>query len=336
MMLHVTLTSIKDRASGHGDECLGDSSGAAAELSATVAAMSRKPRRRSTSSRGTKAGRLPGPKRRLSRTFETLKDAAAAGDAALSEPIPAGDVLAQFDRGILLRGVNALKSAHVLLEAMHWEFAAGPARQIFELLVNLERLNAQANREQAAFRFAKFGLLQTLRAQLREADYERSTGRPVDETRVAAMERMLNTDYDEFRVGKEKQRFASSWSGTNTRKLAEASLVQPLRKAQYQQLFIAWSEQLHAAPGSLLDAFFPRPVDAINEMVEEDDKRVAETGAMCVTLFTELCGQLRTVPSLDGTRIMRWQGSLAAEARSLGAPDPKPVAPQPPASKSVT
>jgi Family of unknown function (DUF5677) len=303
-------------------------------MSATVAAMSRKPRRRSTSSRGPKAGRLPGPKRRLSRTFETLKDAAATGDAALSQPVPAGDDLARFDRGILLRGVNALKSARLLLEAMHWEFAAGPARQLFELLVNLEHLNAHANREQAAFRFAKFGLLQTLRAQLQEADYERSTGRPVDEKRVAAMERMLATGYDEFRVGKEKQRFASSWSGNNTRKLAEASPVQPLRKAQYQQLFVTWSEQLHAAPGSLMDAFFPRPVDAIDEMVEEDDKRVAETGAMCVTLFAELWGQLRTVASLDVSRIVRWQTSLAAEARSLGAPDPKPVASPPTAKKS--
>ena len=220
---------------------------------------------------------------------------------------------------------------------MHWEFAAGPARQLFELLVNLEHLNAQANREQAAFRFAKFGLLQTLRAQLQEADYERSTGRPVHEKRVAVMEGMLATGYDEFRVGKEKQRLASSWSGNNTRKLAEASPVQPLRKAQYQQLFVAWSEQLHAAPGSLMDAFFPRPVDAIDEMVEEDDKRVAETGAMCVTLFAELWGQLLTVASLDGSRIMRWQTSLAAEARSLGAPDPKPVASQQPtAEKSET
>jgi hypothetical protein len=48
--------------------------------------------------------------------------------AALSQPVPAGDYLARFDRGILLRGVNALKSARLLLEAMHWEFAAGPAR----------------------------------------------------------------------------------------------------------------------------------------------------------------------------------------------------------------
>jgi hypothetical protein len=282
-------------------------------------------RRPRISSRGRKAGRLPEPKRRLSRTFQTLKDAAAAGDSALSQPVPAGDDLACFDRGILLRSVNALKSARLLLEAMHWEFAAGPARQLFELLINLEHLNAQANREQAAFRFAKFGLLQTLRAQLQEADYARSTGRPVDEKRVAMIERMLATGYDEFRVSAKKHGFASSWSGNNTRKLAEASPVQPLRKAQYQQLFVAWSEQLHAAPGSLMDAFFPRPVDAIDEMVVEDDKRVAETGAMCVTLFAELWGQLSTVTSLDGSRIMRWQTSLAAEARSLGAPRPKPA-----------
>jgi len=309
---------------------------AAAVMSATVAAMARKARRRRTGRRGKQAGGLVGPMCRLPGTFETLKDAAAAGDEVLSQPVSAGDDLARFDRGILLRGVNALKSARLLLEAAHWEFASGPARQLFELVVNVEHINAQADRERAAFRFTKFGLLQTLRAQLQEADYERSTGRPVDEKRVDVMERMLATGYDEFRIGAKKQRFASSWSGKTTRELAEASPAQPLRRAQYQLLFVAWSEQLHAAPASLMEAFFPRHVDAIDEMVAEDDKRVAETGAMCATLFVELWRQLQTVLGLDVTRVLRWQTSLAAEASALGAPDPKPVSSRPPTEKSDT
>ena len=85
-----------------------------------------------------------------------------------------------------------------------------------------------------------------------------------------------------------------------------------------------------------MDAFFPRHVDAIDEMVAEDDKRVAETGAMCVTLFVELWRQLQTVAGLDATRVLRWQTSLAAEARALGAPEPNPVSSHPPAKQSET
>jgi hypothetical protein len=210
---------------------------------------------------------------------------------------------------------------------MYWEFAAGPARQLFELLVNLEHLNTDTDREQAAFRFTKFGLLQTLRAQLEEADYARVTGRRVEEARVAVIQGLLDSGFDEFRAG-EKRRFTKSWAGKSTRDLALASSVQPLRSRQYQLLFVAWSEQVHAAPGSLMDAFFPRSLDKIDEMVAEDDKRVAETGAMCVTLFVELWRQLRTVPALDISEVSRWQTRLAAEARSLGAPDPIPVAPK--------
>jgi hypothetical protein len=267
-------------------------------------------------------GRSPGPKRRLTRTFATLKDAAAAGDAVLAQP-PAGHLIA-FDQAILLRAVNALKSARLLLEAAHWEFAAAPARSLFELVVNLEYVNAQPNREQAAFRFAKFGVLQMIQSQLETAAYERQTGRPVDDERVAVLGRMLEVDYREFRVGKsEKPQWARTWSGKSTRDLAFASPSQPLRQAQYRQLFVAWSEQLHAAPAALLDGFFPRPGETLEKLMAEEDTRIAETGAMCVTLFLELWHLLPTLPTLERERIAGWRADLAAEARALGAPDPR-------------
>jgi hypothetical protein len=318
------LSAIRAVSGTSGDECLSEWREKGWAISATVAAVPRKPRRKTTGTRGLRAGRLPGPKRRLSGTFQVLRDTARAGDAALSEAVPADDHLARFDRGVLLRGVNALKSARLLLEEMHWEFAAGPARQLFELLVNLEHLNAETSREQAAFRFTKFGLLQTLRAQLEEANYEQATGRPVDEARVTVIQGLLDSSFDEFRVG-DQGRLARSWSGKSTRDLALASPVQPLRSRQYQLLFVAWSEQVHAAPASLMDAFFPRSLDKIDEMIAEDDKRVAETGAMCVTLFVELWRQLRTVPALDVSHVVRWQTRLAAEAQSLGASGPEPT-----------
>jgi len=232
--------------------------------------MVRKPRRRVKPNQGRADGRLPGPKQRLARTFTTLKDAARAADATLAQLPASAEYLDAFDRGILLRAVNALKSARLLLEAAHWEFAASPARQLFELVVNLEHLNAQANREQAALRFAKFGLLQTIHAQLETAAYEGQTGRPVDEQRVAVLQRMLEGDYREFRAGSPKNpRWARSWSRKSTRDLAFASSRQPLRQAQYRQLFVAWSEQLHAAPAALLDGFFPGRAESIEGLIAE-------------------------------------------------------------------
>jgi hypothetical protein len=188
---------------------------------ATVGAVPRKQRRRNNGQQGKQAGRRPMPKRRLAGTFDILRDAASAADAALSWAVPAGDNLARFDRDVLLRGANALKSAQLLLENMHWEFAAGPARQLFELIVNFEHLNLQADREQAALRFTKLGLLQTIRAQLRLADYERATGRRVDEQQISVLEHLLRNGYEEVRVDAKKHQFAHSWSGKTTRDLAE-------------------------------------------------------------------------------------------------------------------
>lgn len=67
----------------------------------------------------------------------------------LTQPRDSDDPLVRFDRGILLRAVNALKAARLLLEAVHWEFAAAPARQLFDLVVNIEHLNTQGDRERA-------------------------------------------------------------------------------------------------------------------------------------------------------------------------------------------
>lgn len=56
-----------------------------------------------------------------------------------------------------MRGVNAVKSTRLLLEHAHWESAAGPVRQLFELLINLEHIAADPDRDAAVFRYAKFG-----------------------------------------------------------------------------------------------------------------------------------------------------------------------------------
>jgi hypothetical protein len=64
-----------------------------------------------------------------------------------------------FDVGILLRASNALKAIRVLCAERYWEFAVATVRQLFELVINMEQLAAQPDREEAIFRHAKYGLL---------------------------------------------------------------------------------------------------------------------------------------------------------------------------------
>lgn len=47
-----------------------------------------------------------------------------------------------------------------------------------------------------------------------------------------------------------------SWCGKNIKALAKSSSI-TLREAQYEQLFVLWSEQVHAAPAALMGGVFP-------------------------------------------------------------------------------
>lgn len=252
-----------------------------------------------------------------------MKAATGVGDDTLAGIPDEPSELVRFDYGVLLRAVNTVKSAQLLLEHSHWEFAAGPVRGLFELVVNMEHLAAQDDRSAASLRFAKFGLLQTIRAQLREMAYQRETGRPVNEERRTTLEALLQSGFAEFQVGGPGSgKWASSWASKTTRALAEQSPYQPLREAQYSQLFVAWSEQVHGAPAALLPAMFPRSVNDIDEIVGDDDIRIAETGSMAITLFVTLWSLLPSLPALDRDVVRRWHTDLMAQARALGAPEP--------------
>jgi hypothetical protein len=141
----------------------------------------------------------------------------------------------------------------------HWEFAVATLRQLFELVINLEHVAAQPDREAAIFRYAKYGLLQTVRHQQLDLRYQLETGRAIDEQRLAVLEEMLEQTFPEFRsVGSTGHvHFAKSWSGHHARYLAEQS-PHPLRANQYELLYISWSEQTHAAPAALMETMFPR------------------------------------------------------------------------------
>jgi hypothetical protein len=225
-----------------------------------------------------------------------------------------------FDAGVLVRASNALKVIPLLCEQAHWEFAAARVRQLFELVLNMEYLATQPDREAAIFRYSKYGLLQTVRHQHLARLYDQKTGRPIDEQRLAKLESMLEHVFPEFRsVDKTgKVRWSSSWSGHTTRYLAEQS-KHSLRQDQYHLLFVAWSEETHGAPAALIANMFPdnRPVE---EIIASDDTRIAETVTVAISLFLELWKLLPHLPQLDPMKSLEWTSRMIAEANRYGAP----------------
>ncbi len=105
------------------------------------------------------------------------------------------------------------------------EFAAPILRQLFELVINVEYLAAQADREAAIFRYSKYGLLQEVRHQHLTLIYDQKTGRDIDTQRLAVLEQMLEQMFPEFRRvnSQGKVHWLPSWSGHGARHLAEQS-----------------------------------------------------------------------------------------------------------------
>lgn len=258
-----------------------------------------------------------------------MRSATSAGDRALAQTPADGSELVRLDAEVLMRGVNAVKSTQLLLEHAHWETAAGPVRQLFELLVNMEHVAAEPDRDAAVFRYAKFGLLQAVRSQRAQLAYGEATGRPVDQSRVAILDKMLEHTFPEFRKvsAKGKVVWDASWCGKNIKALARSS-SNALREAHYEQLFVLWSEQVHAAPGTLMGGIFPSggAMEAA-EIMALDDRHVAQTGSMAVTLFIELWRTLPTVAPLDAKTMLEWTTGLIRQATALGASFPVDAAP---------
>jgi hypothetical protein len=143
--------------------------------------------------------RVAAPKTRLKSLFALLHDVITSADRALLGTENADQPLVRFDVAMLQRGINTLKAVRLLTEHGHWEFAASATRQLYELVVNMEYLATEADREEATLLYAKFGLLQAVQAQHREVIYNQSTGRPIDEQRLAVLESMLEHTFPEFR-----------------------------------------------------------------------------------------------------------------------------------------
>lgn len=256
--------------------------------------------------------------------FELLEDIPMSAEGEVfSMPLPDDESkrrLVMFDAAMLVRGSNALKSVGLLCEQAHWEFAAGIVRQLFELVVNMEHLAAQPDRDAAIFRYAKFGLYRQVLHQHLNLLYDQKMGRSIDTQRLAVLGQMLEQTFPEFRHVDQngKLSIAPSWSGHSARYLAEQSSHR-LRADQYELMYSAWSEQAHAAPAALMDQIFPanRRVD---EVVARDDARIAETVTTSITLFLELWMLLPDVPQVDPAQRLEWTNRMMAEAQKHAAP----------------
>jgi hypothetical protein len=268
--------------------------------------------------------RVAGPKTRLRSLFALLHDVITTADRTLLGTENLDKPVVRIDLAVLQRGINALKAVRLLAENGHWEFAASATRQLFELVVNMEYLGMLPDRDQEAFRYAKFGLLQTVQAAHREALYDKKMGRAVDEQRLARIESMLKRSFPEFRPSG-GARWQQSWSGENTWQLAELS-ENPLRVDQYNQLFKIWSEETHATPGALIESFTAQagenwPAD----VVARDEVRMVEMVTIAISLFLEVWVLLPHVPTLEVAKFKAWTDGLIVEASKHGAPAPPSV-----------
>ncbi|WSA79402.1 DUF5677 domain-containing protein [Streptomyces sp. NBC_01799] len=252
------------------------------------------------------------PDARLQPLFEIVGEVIAAAELA-AEAATEKTENVHFDVYVLERGIKALKSARLLVGAGHWENASAVARQLFELLVNMEHLGSFADREKAQSLYSGFGFVQFFLAELRRMEFEKEHGRPPSSRWESAVREALDKFFNDFKLTPRADgsiRWRPSWSGKTTRALAELSL-DPMREHQYELLFSAWSEQTHATPGVFATDLFDRyEVEVSAEALAKAegvppgrfplltgaDRKAAQTLSMTITLFIQLWQQLPNVP----------------------------------------
>lgn len=256
----------------------------------------------------------PQPKR-LRPLFTVLSEMTRSGDLAAADFISGRDLdgVERFDTGMFLRGVNILKAVHILCDQGHWEMASGLGRQLFELVLNAEWMEAQDDREAATLRFAHYGLLQALASYLETLRDTKSSGRAVDEVAAEKFRDYIESGtFSDFGVQRQADgsyRFARTWNGLNARRMAEAS-GERMRMRQYRMLFVRWSEEAHGAPGALVPAMFrPSGPDWVQQALLQDESAIAQLIVVVVTLFQELDYFLPSGPSL-GPRYAGWIGRM--------------------------
>lgn len=259
----------------------------------------------------------PGPEHRLRGMFRVLDDVRNRTLGLIAESDPELTDLARFDTAVLNRGINLLEASRLLLAVGHWEAASAMARQMFELLVNMEHIGRQSDREAACLKYQRYGLLQFAERARREVEYDRSTGRSGDERRAELAAQILaSPDFDQFKDRKGK--WKRNWSGHDARGLASMS-PNPMREKQWEQLFVTWSEETHATPVAMLASMRGWHGRAwVDEKVDEDDREVGQMILMLVSFFIELCNVLPNVSTPDPQAQYEWTSALMDEVRASG------------------
>jgi Family of unknown function (DUF5677) len=252
---------------------------------------------------------MPDVTKRLRPLFVVCDEMTKAADHAVYLEGP-GEIgtLEHFDRVVFMRALNTLKAARGLLALGHWEIASVCARQLFELVLNMEAI-ADGDRAERQLTFAKYGLLQRLMVERREIQYCIDTGRPYDHERFKGIDAYLaSTSFVEFQTqkpGKEVQ-WARSWNGKTVYEMATAS-TDPLRIHHYNNLFRKWSEEAHAAPGALLESLF-RVGDGewVERLIHDEDRNTSEVLVLSMNLLLELWLNLPAAPKHHLDRSGQW------------------------------
>jgi hypothetical protein len=267
-------------------------------------------------------GVFQSPKARMASLFQLVRTITSAADRAVAATqYPEDDRERQlliFDVSQLERGSNALKSVSILCGEAYWEFASGIARQLFELVLNMEHLATFTDREEAIERYSAYGLLQKLEHLQMVYRYIQKSGRPAA---VADALRAVETVLDDEKMfpffrSKTKDgtlKNTGSWSGNKARYLAEKS-KNPLRVAQYDVLFSAWSGEAHGTPGAVLAGRLP-PHNAPEDIAAVKYGETVQTLGMATTLFVELWTLLPHAPQpTRAGQFAEWRTAARQEA----------------------
>ncbi|MEU7196417.1 DUF5677 domain-containing protein [Streptomyces xinghaiensis] len=269
--------------------------------------------------------------------FEMTGEVINAAGLAAELVAESTDYLLHFDARVLKRGIKGLEAARLLVGAGYWEYATSVARQLFELLVNMEHLGSFADRKKACGVHSAFGLLQFFLAESRRIEFEKGRGRPADSPWETSVKDSLENHFVDFRLTPRPDgsvRWRTSWSGKTTRTLAEES-PDPMRVSQYELLFSTWSEQTHATPGAFATDLFVRYEDEIiDEALAKVDgvpreisreisgvgRREVQTLSMTSLLFLQLWQQLPNVGQPSPDEFSRWQETIKRHAATKGLP----------------
>ncbi|MFE1781379.1 DUF5677 domain-containing protein [Streptomyces sp. NPDC059506] len=269
--------------------------------------------------------------------FEMAGEVISAAGLAAEPAAESADHLVHFDAHVLKRGIKGLEAARLLIGAGYWEYATSVARQLFELLVNMEYLGSFADRKKACRIHSGFGLFQFFLAESRRIEFEIGRGRPAGSSWETSVKDFLDNHCADFRLTPRPDgsaRWRTSWSGKTTRALAEAS-PDPMRVSQYELLFSTWSEQTHATPGVFVTDLFVRYEDEIiDEALAEVDgvppevlraitgvgRREVQTLSMTNLLFLQLWQQLPNVRQPSSDEFSRWQATIKRHAATKGLP----------------